>query len=148
LGGVYFFGSGGDGGQAAKMSEKEMKSSLTEKGFVVKTEEEWKSQQAALESAQKAAQAKPETPAPVDTPPAAPAEGEQVVYKTVVNVASGMTSIDVGRTLETAKVINISAYDFSKEVENRGVEKYLKPGIFEIQSGMTVDEIIGTIFQP
>jgi hypothetical protein len=147
LGSVYFFGSNG-AQSTEKLSEKDMKSALTEKGYVIHTEKEWNEQQAVFEAAQKAAEAKPETPA--ETQPAAPAENQagQVVYRTVVNVSDGMTSIDVGRSLEAAKIINISAMDFSKEIENRGVEKYLRPGIFEIQSGMTIDEIIATIFKP
>ena len=36
---------------------------------------------------------------------------------------------------------------FYKEVENRGLENELRPGTFQIESGMSMDEIISIIFK-
>jgi hypothetical protein len=153
IGIVYLSGGTGDGTTVKKMSEADMKTELTEKGYVIHTEEEWQQQEAAVTAAKadaekavkEAANAK-KADAKKETEAAAPAGDQKVVYKTVVNVSSGMTSIDVGRTLETAKIIP-SALEFSQEVERRGLSSNLRPGIFEIESGMTVDQIIGIIFR-
>lgn len=158
IGIVYLSGGTGDGTTVKKMSEADMKTELTEKGYVIHTEEEWQQQEAAVTAAKadaekavkEAANAKKadakKADAKKETEAAAPAGDQKVVYKTVVNVSSGMTSIDVGRTLETAKIIP-SALEFSQEVERRGLSSNLRPGIFEIESGMTVDQIIGIIFR-
>lgn len=158
IGIAYLSGGSGDGTTVKKMSEKEMKTELAEKGYVIHTEEEWQQQEKAVASAKaeaekavkEAANAKKENAKKDDskkqTEPAAPAQEQKVVYKTVVNVSSGMTSIDVGRTLETAKIIP-SALEFSQEVERRGLSGNLRPGIFEIESGMSTDQIIGIIFR-
>ena len=57
-----------------------------------------------------------------------------------------MTSIDVGRALQRAKVIK-SGLEFSKEVEKRGLENNLRPGTYTVESGMTMEEIISFIFK-
>ncbi len=153
---VYLSGGSGEGTSVRTMTEEEMKTTLTEKGYVVKTEEEWNQLVAAIDTAQaevdKAKADKPaesENPAPTEpaepAEPAAPAEGEQAVYKTIVNVSSGMTSIDVGRTLETAKIIP-NAFEFSQEVERRGLSSKLKLGVYEIDSNMSIDQILATLF--
>ncbi|MBB6446103.1 endolytic transglycosylase MltG [Bacillus benzoevorans] len=152
LGIVYLSGGSGDGTTVKKMSEEDMKTELAEKGYVIHTEKEWQQQEDVVASAKadaekaakEAANAK-KANTKEKTEPAAPAAEQKVVYKTVVNVSSGMTSIDVGRTLETAKIIP-SALEFSQEVERRGLSGNLRPGIFEIESGMTTDQIIGIIF--
>jgi hypothetical protein len=145
IGIVYLSGGSGEGTTVKKMSEKEMKTELAEKGYMIHTEEEWNQQVAAIDRADAKADkpAKNETEAP--TEPTAPVEEETAVYKTIVNVSSGMTSIDVGRTLETAKIIP-SAFEFSQEVERRGLSNKLKPGVFEIESNMNIDQILAVIF--
>lgn len=112
----------------AKMSEDEMKNSLESKGFVVHTEEEWNKQLADA----KAPEQKPNE--------------EKVVYRTMLTVTLGMTSIDVGKALEKAQIIK-SSKDFFNEVEKRGVSTKLRPGTYELESGMTTDQIIKTIFK-
>lgn len=72
--------------------------------------------------------------------------GEKVVYRTILTVSMGMTSIDVGNALEKAHIIE-SGIQFYKDVEKRGLENDLRPGTFEIESGMTTDEIISVIFK-
>ena len=63
----------------------------------------------------------------------------------MLSVSSGMTSIHVGQALEQMKIIS-KASDFSNQVEARGLSNQLKPGIFEVKSGMTTDELIAIIF--
>ena len=58
-----------------------------------------------------------------------------------------MTSIDVGKALVKAKIIN-SGIDFYKEVEKRRLESNsLRPGVYEVDSDMTRDEIINIIYK-
>ena len=71
---------------------------------------------------------------------------EKVVYRTMISVSSGMTSIDIGDILEQTEMVDDS-FAFSKEVENRGLSSGLKPGIYEVNSEMSVDEIIAAIFK-
>lgn len=150
----------------AKLSTNEMKTELTDDGYVVKTKDEWDAQVAAVKTAEsKASKAekaadKAEKAADKATDQAKDAKkdeadkqeqpkGEQtekIVYRTVLFVASGMTSIDVGDALVQSKIIP-NSLEFTQEVENRGLANRLKPGMYEVQSGMTMDEIIGTIFK-
>lgn len=166
---VYMFGpedSTSTSNPKVKLSTNEMKTELTDDGYVIKTKKEWDTQVAALKAAEsKASKAekaadKAEKAADKSTDKAKDAKkdevdkqeqpaGEQtekVVYRTVLFVASGMTSIDVGNALVQSKIIP-NALEFSQEVERRGLANNLKPGMYEIQSGMTMDEIIGTIFK-
>ncbi|WP_211201273.1 hypothetical protein [Bacillus sp. NTK074B] len=143
IGAVYLFGpseakSTGkvESAKVEKLSEDDMVKNLTSKGYVIHTEEQWKKQLQAMNDKQndKATEKKEEN-----------TDGK-VIYKTMLTVSTGMTSIDVGNALEKANIIK-SGLDFYKEVENRGVENDLRPGTFEVESGMTTDEIISTIFK-
>ena len=64
----------------------------------------------------------------------------------MISVSSGMTSIDVGDVLKQTGIIDDS-FAFSKEVENRGLSDGLKPGIYEVNSEMSLDELIAAIFK-
>lgn len=68
------------------------------------------------------------------------------VTKVVLYVTQGMTSIDVGNMLKQANMIP-NAFTFSKDVEKRGLENHLRPGIFVVDSEMTYDQVILTIFK-
>lgn len=114
-------------------SVDEMKSLLSAEGYVIHTEEEWNEQITAAKTDHKGNKEQEETV-------------EKVVYRTMLSVSSGMTSIDVGRALEQTNIID-NAFAFSKEIEKRGLSNELRPGMFEIQSGMSLDEIISVIFQ-
>ncbi len=116
-----------------KPSETEMKNILASSGYVIHSEEEWKEQLAAMDSVE----AKDE---PVDE------EKETTVYRTILNVSSGMTSIDVGKVLVQASITD-DAMAFFYEVEKRGLSSDLRPGTYEISSDMTVDEVIATVFK-
>lgn len=123
-----------------KLSEEEMIDQLTSKGYVVQTESEWnKELAAAKKSAGKEVTTKNEKKDKPETE-------EKVIYRTILNISSGMTSIDVGNELKRANIIE-DPFQFSKEVEKKGVATRLRLGIFEINSGMTTDEIISIIFK-
>jgi hypothetical protein len=118
--------------KSEKLTEDEMFKKLESKGFVIQTEDEWNQQVAAAnEKTEEKAEKKAD---------------EKVIYRTILTVSSGMTSIDVGNALERGKVID-SGMEFYKEVEKRGLENDLRPGTFEIESGMKMDEVISIIFK-
>jgi hypothetical protein len=143
-GGVYFFGPSeaestekpdGNTAKTEKLTEEEMIEQLTSQGFVVQSKEAWDKQAAA------ASEAKEEK-----TEEKSEKKNDDVVYRTILNVSTGMTSIDIGNALEEAKIID-DGMKFYKEVENRGLENELRPGTFQIESGMSMDEIISIIFK-
>ncbi|TMU88225.1 endolytic transglycosylase MltG [Bacillus sp. BHET2] len=143
IGAVYLFGpseakstSTEETVKVEKPSEDEMVKQLTSKGYVIHTEEQWNKQLAAMNEKQ---EKNGEDKKDQNT------DGK-VIYKTMLTVSTGMTSIDVGNALEKANIIK-SGLDFYKEVEKRGLENDLRPGTFEVESGMTTDEIISTIFK-
>ena len=140
-GAVYFFGpSEATSTQTTEQPSKdEMKDLLSSEGYVVHTEKEWEEQLAEAKSSKGKAEteAKAETQAETQ---------EKIVYRTVLRVSKGMTSIDVGKALQRARVIK-SGQDFFNEVEQRGVENHLRPGTYVVQSDMTTEEIISIIFK-
>ncbi|MDM5326381.1 aminodeoxychorismate lyase [Neobacillus sp. CF12] len=120
---------------SAKSSEKvqltatQMKDKLESEGYVVQTKEELeKTLQAAKGTETKAAEPK-----------------EKAVTQVVVNVADGMTSIDVANVLLQAKLIP-DAFKFTQDIEARGLQNALRPGSFTVTSDMSYDQIIATIF--
>ncbi len=146
IGGVYFFGpseaestekSDEKTVKTEKLTEDEMIEQLTAKGFVVQSKEAWDTQVAAA-----SAEAKEDEPEKKSKKK----NEDDVVYRTILNVSMGMTSIDIGNALEEAKIID-DGMKFYKEVENRGLENELRPGTFQIESGMSMDEIISIIFK-
>ncbi|MGR3763119.1 hypothetical protein [Rossellomorea sp. NS-SX7] len=144
IGGFYFFGpteaesteKSSKTVKAEKLTEDEMIKQLTTKGFVVHTEDEWNKQVAAVN----------ETKEDKNEEKTEKKDDDGVVYRTILNVSMGMTSIDIGNALEEAKIID-DGMKFYKEVENRGLENELRPGTFQIESGMSMDEIISIIFK-
>lgn len=125
----------------AEVSEEEMKNSLADSGYIILTNEEWERQLAMTEENKVETSEEQEE---VKEPQAEPKE--VIVYRTIVNVASGMTSIDVGNALAKGKIID-SGKTFFNEVEKRGLANKLKPGTFELESNMTMDEVISIIFK-
>jgi antirestriction protein len=136
-GAIYFFSpsEATSTKTVSKPSVDEMKSELANQGYVIHTEEEWNETLAAEKAASD--DVKNETKKE---------SKEKIVYRTIISVTSGMTSVDVGRELVRAKIINSGIY-FYKEVEKRGLSNSLRPGAYEIDSDMTRDEIIKTIYQ-
>lgn len=115
-------------------TEDEMKNKLAAAGYVVQTKTDYdKNLNDAKAAAQKAT-------------PAEDNKSKKTVYRVVLNVANGMTSIDVGRALEKAKIID-NAFQFSKDIEKKGIENKLRPGTFVVDSDMSRDQIISTIFK-
>lgn len=117
--------------EKVQLSEKEMKEKLEAAGFVVQTKDEYdKNQKGAKESG------KEQTASEEDKKP---------VTQVIVNVADGMTSIDVGNQLAQAQLIP-DAFQFSKDVEARGLQNKLRPGTYNVDSGMSYDQLITAIF--
>lgn len=124
LGAVYYLGPGNGTGTV-----EEMKSALASKGYVVHTQEEWNN----LSGGKTTNQTN---------------ETDNVVKKEKVKitVAEGMTSIDVGKALAQEKLIEKSRV-FTEEVEKRGLSAKLRPGTYEVERGMTLDQIISAFFK-
>lgn len=122
-GAVYYLGP-----SKGTSTVEEMKSVLADNGYVVHTQEEW-NKVSGVNSNNASAQTKAETK-----------------QKLTLTVSSGMTSYEVSKALEQAKIIK-SAKDFRKEVENQGVSSRLRLGTFEIDSSMTTDQIISILFK-
>jgi hypothetical protein len=135
LGTVYF--SDGNDTHVKKVvvtpSEKEMKQKLSAAGYVIHTEDEWNEAVASVKTTDKKTASKT-------------ASEDKVVNRTTLVVSEGMTSIDVGKTLVNAKIID-DAFAFSKMVESRGVANNLRPGTYSIDSTMNADKIIAVIFK-
>ncbi|MDM5359415.1 hypothetical protein [Peribacillus sp. ACCC06369] len=136
-GGVYFFVPGEATGTSEKLSEDDMKESLASEGYVIHSEKEWEDQIAEAEAIKDKAEAEKET---VKEPT------EKIIYRTVLTVSKGSTSIDVGKNLQKAKVIK-NAYGFSDEVEKKGKANGLRPGTYVVDSEMTTEKIISIIFK-
>ncbi|ETI68939.1 hypothetical protein [Neobacillus vireti] len=146
ISGIVYFSSTGDAPKTAakisnnqktvkvQTSEKEMKQKLETKGYVVQSKAEYdKNMKAAKASVQKQAPADDKKPA-------------KEVTRVVVNVSDGMTSIDVGKSLEKAKLIP-NGFNFSMDVEKKGLDKNLRPGTYVVDSEMSTDQMITTIFK-
>lgn len=133
-GAVYY--SGPTEGKTEKIVEKpsaiEMKNELTSEGYFIFTEKEWQDE---LVSAKAIIKDNKDVESK-----------ETIIYRTMLTVSQGMTSIDVGKALEQANIID-SATDFFNAVEKRDLSKHLRPGTYEVESGMTLNEIIDTIFK-
>jgi hypothetical protein len=136
-GAVYFFGPGEATGTSEKLSEDEMKESLASEGYVIHSEKEWEDQIAEAQSVKDKAEAEKET---VKEPT------EKIIYRTVLTVSKGSTSIDVGKNLQKAKVIK-NANEFSDVVEKKGKANGLRPGTYVVDSAMTTEKIISIIFK-
>ena len=135
---VYFSVDSDTQKVSAKSSEKvqltsaQMKENLEADGFVVQTKDE-------LEKTLQAAKSSETTPVESE-------EKEKPVTQVVVNVANGMTSVDVANVLIQAQLIPDDAFAFTMDIESRGLQNALRPGSFVVDSGMSYDQIIGTIF--
>ncbi|MGG5254228.1 aminodeoxychorismate lyase [Neobacillus sp. SM06] len=145
IGGVYFFGNdkaakadpkstAKQSNAAVQLSEGQMKDKLAVAGYIVQKKDEYNN------NLKKAAQSGKK-----DTTSADPSS-QKVVYKAVINVADGMTSIDVGNALQKANIIQ-NAFNFSKDIESRGLQNNLRPGTFVVDSEMSYDQVIATIFK-
>ncbi|KQL53957.1 aminodeoxychorismate lyase [Heyndrickxia shackletonii] len=114
-------------------SEEEMKNKLVSAGYIVQTKAEYD---------KNIADAKAQTQKNTSSKN----NDSKIVYRAVVNVSKGMTSIDVGKQLVKAKLIK-NAFKFSKIVEKKGVENHLRPGSYAVDSSMNYDQLIAAIFK-
>jgi len=137
-GSVYFLSSNDSSNEnkQEKLSTEEMKTLLTEEGYKVLTEVELAEQLAAAQI--EAEESKEQATTEITT--------EKVVYRTMITVTSGMTSIDVGDALVNAKII-ANRQEFVNLVEQKGLVQELRPGTFEVQSDMTLDQVIATVYK-
>ncbi|WP_413375330.1 hypothetical protein [Alkalihalobacillus sp. 1P02AB] len=133
--------------EVQEQTDEELIGQLQESGYVVQTESEWKSQLEELEAAvvERVAAELEAVEEDVEETDADSEEGDNIVYRTMLTVSPGMTSIDVGRALESANIID-NARDFFNEVEKRDLSNELRPGTFEVESGMSMGQIIDIIF--
>lgn len=163
---VYFL-SPSQAASTEKLSADDAKSLLESEGYVVHTQQEWDASIAAVtaagtkveevaqetekqakatketkpkESKAKKATEKKKTEAPKQ------AEPEKVVKTLTITVAQGMYISDVGNALVEAQFIP-NALEFSQRVESLGLSSALRPGSYEVNSGMTMDEMISVIFK-
>ncbi|UOE96179.1 endolytic transglycosylase MltG [Alkalihalobacillus sp. LMS39] len=132
--------------------ESELKSMLADKGYVILTESEleaqldevetkWTEQLKEIEKQQEKEQEEKEKEKEKQDD-----KESEVVYRTMLSVVSGMTSIDVGDALVRANIIE-SSREFSDEVEKKGLAQNLRPGTYEIDSSMSMSEVISIIFK-
>lgn len=134
-GAVYFFDSEEETTSTQtveKVTDDEMKRKLTSEGYVIHTEKDYEEQLAELKSNQVVSEDK--------------GPKEKIIYRSVLKVSKGMTSIDVGKNLKRSKII-ADAQSFFDEVEKKGKANNLRPGSYVIDSEMTTDEIISIIFK-
>lgn len=146
-GAVYISGNNGTSKKSVKTNEtqtsikvqpsvNEMKIKLASSGYIVQTKAEYNKK---LKDAAKSSQ---------KTSNSSNKYGQKIVYRTFINVSNGMTSIDVGKMLINSKIItNKSAFQFSQDIQARKLENNLRPGTFEVDSSMSYDQIIATIFK-
>ncbi|MBT2723200.1 endolytic transglycosylase MltG [Bacillus sp. ISL-46] len=113
-------------------TEAEMKDKLLTAGYIVQPKADYDK---IIEATKKAASAA-----------SANNNSKKIVYRAVISVTQGMTSIDVGRMLEKAKIVP-DDFKFSRDVEKKGVEKNLRPGTFTVDTEMSYDQVIATIFK-
>lgn len=157
LGVVYFSGPNETKGQndapdqkevktVEKLSTSEMKSQLTAEGYVIHTKAEWDKQVAAVKTAEKKLKEANKKIEENNSQPQTEVPAEKVEYRMILSVSQGMTGSDVGQALVQGKIIG-NALEFSNLVESKGLANALRPGVYEIKSGMTMDEIISTIFK-
>ncbi|MBM6619530.1 hypothetical protein [Bacillus suaedaesalsae] len=130
--------------QVEKLSVEDMKSMLTKEGYLVYTEAELQSQLASSQEEETKVEPAEETETQTETTEAEPKQ--EVATQTVLNVTQGMTSFDVGKVLVDLKITD-TAMGFVLEVDKRGVANKLRLGTYTLNSNMTVDEVIGTVFK-
>ncbi|WP_462413420.1 aminodeoxychorismate lyase [Neobacillus sp. Marseille-QA0830] len=119
--------------QKVELSEEEMVNKLTAAGYTIQA----KTENNPSPQAQTDQQAQAAAPAATDT--------NQPPTQVVVNVTEGMGSIDVGRVLRDGKLID-DAFQFSKDIEQRGLVNKLRSGTYTVDSSMSYDQIITTIY--
>ncbi len=149
-GAVYFFEQSEEPkSQAASVTtDDDMKDALLDNGYIVHSEEEWQAhlaeQTAALEELE--GLLKDEEEKDEEAEEDSEKAEEVVIYRTMLTVSSGMTSIDVGEALERANIIK-NAIDFFDAVEERDLANKLKPGTYEVESKMSLEEVISAVFE-
>lgn len=130
--------------KAASLTEEEMKEKLAAAGYLIHTEEEW-DEMVAPPASTNENEEKQDPPADSEVPVEKETTKEETVKKISITVSSGMTSGDIGKILVNENFIE-DAYEFSSEVEKKGVANKLQLGTYEIDSTMSMNEIIAVLF--
>lgn len=115
-------------------SEDELVNQLVTNGYVVLTQAEYD------KNMKDAKAVVPKQDSPEDN------KSTKTVTRVVINVSNGMTSIDVGNMLEKAGMIP-NAYNFTTDIEKKGLQNNLRQGVFVVDSDMSSDQVISTIFK-
>lgn len=146
LSAVYFYDSTEETAVSKeKLTTEEMIAILGSDGYVVHTKEQWLEQDASTEIYVPKVEGVEEVQVQ-EQKVEEPEVKEVIVYRTIITVSPGMTSIDVGDALARANITE-SAREFFNEVEKRGLANQLRPGSFEVDSNMSINEVISIIFK-
>ncbi|MDR6123148.1 mannitol-specific phosphotransferase system IIBC component [Bacillus sp. SLBN-46] len=131
-------------------SVKEMQKKLVAKGYIVQKKADYdKNLKAAKATTAKQSTKETTTKKAVKdtTTKQAATENDKPSKKVVtVNVTEGMTSFDVGKMLIPSKIVS-DAFEFSQIIEQRGLSNKLRPGTYVVDSEMTFDQVLSTIFK-
>jgi hypothetical protein len=135
-------------------SVKEMEKKLVAKGYIVQKKadfdkKETTTKQTAKETTTKQTAKETTTKQTAKETTTKKAATENVKpSKTVVtvNVTEGMTSFDVGKMLIPTKIVS-DAFEFSQIIEQRGLSNKLRPGTYVVDTEMTFDQVLSTIFK-
>lgn len=131
--------------KAASLTEEEMKENLAAAGYLIHTEEEWDEMVAPPASTNENEETQQDPQTDSEEPVEEETSEEETVKKISITVSAGMTSGDIGKILVNENFID-NAYDFSSEVEKKGVANKLQLGTYEIDSTMSMNEIIAELF--
>ncbi|WP_342489067.1 hypothetical protein MKX67_06915 [Cytobacillus sp. FSL W7-1323] len=127
-----------------ELSTEEMEKALQSQGFIIHSEEEWDNINKDMKDIASVKEENEKLKKQLND--AKENENEKAVYRTMLTVTSGMTSIDVGNALESAKIIK-NGKDFFDAVEKKGLENDLRPGTFEVNSDMSMNELVNKVFK-
>ncbi|MED1605432.1 hypothetical protein P4U90_08805 [Cytobacillus kochii] len=127
-----------------ELSTEEMEEALQSQGFIIHSEEEWNNINKDMKDIASVKEENEKLKKQLND--AKENENEKAVYRTMLTVTSGMTSIDVGNALESAKIIK-NGKDFFDAVEEKGLENDLRPGTFEVNSDMSMNELVNKVFK-
>ncbi|MBD7938607.1 MULTISPECIES: hypothetical protein [Cytobacillus] len=127
-----------------ELSTEEMEEALQSQGFIIHSEKEWNNINKDMKDIASVKEENEKLKKQLNDAKAN--ENEKAVYRTMLTVTSGMTSIDVGDALESAKIIK-NGKDFFDTVEKKGLENDLRPGTFEVNSDMSMNDLVNTVFK-
>ncbi|WML60449.1 aminodeoxychorismate lyase [Neobacillus sp. PS2-9] len=117
-------------------SVKEMEKKLVAKGYIVQKKADFDKKESTTK----------QTAKETTTKKAATENDKPSKTVVTVNVTEGMTSFDVGKMLIPSKIVS-DAFEFSQIIEQRGLSNKLRPGTYVVDTEMTFDQVLSTIFK-